>query len=253
MNTDLWNKMVEETMSYKVSVDTSESFDQFTDEAEQSTTVDLKDRFGVTYYIDLNETELSLRVESQTCLQTAIENHCSSNPAYFETSSFELAEVLADHYHQKRFRGLNLALNGPTEEDFLWWLKVKNENEFELIFGSGRSHSKNEICLGYLGDESIAFERFLRSEPLFTELGVKVDSQRNNRIQFSCFSSDTEGSYQLKALFETGEGLADIYESLGGNIDLTMHFYLREIAGLRKFWLNFCHELKNSTQNPLIH
>lgn len=263
MSTDLWNKMVEETLSYK-----PESHrDVFAGEAdhlspdeqknehsedEQNDKKNLKDCSGVVYFIDLFETEVSLRLEPKRCLQTSIDQLPANSFYFFETSSFELAEVIADHYHQKRFRGLNLFENGPQEEGFLWWLRNKND-DFELVIGCANGAPPSGVCLGFLGDENIAFERLLRSELLFSELGVKIKESKSNKIQFTAQTDLSEGLELCRKLFTTGEGLEQIYELLEGKMDLTMYFYLREVTVLRKFWLNFCHYLKKSTDNSLIH
>jgi len=255
MNTDLWNKMVEETMSYKKPNDSDDFLFADVESAnpdEQEDTQELKDSPGVLYFIDCNETEVSLRLEAHQCLKTAMTG-LQDSFYYFATKSFELAEVITDHFHQKRFRGLELFENGPTEEGFLWWLKANSEKEFELVFGRARGIPRQGICLGHLGDESIAFARFQRSESLFAELGMKILSKKSNRMQFISTSEDSEGIKQFRRLLEHGDGLEEIYELLNGQIELTMHFYLREMAELRKFWLNFCHQLKNSTEKPLIH
>ena len=253
MNTDLWNKMVEETMNYKKP--TKEQgwlFDEpipSSNESVSEVSNELPQGPGVTFLVDASETDICLRLESHDRLeQVQLTGQTPVN--YFETTSSELAQVLVDHYHLKRFRGLNLYESGPIEESYLWWLRSKEDHKFELVFGKA---GLNNQCLGYLGDESIAIERFLRSEELFSKLGMRLRSQKSNSIEFTARANNNDGYKLFSNLLQNGNGAKEIYEYFGGEMDLTMYFYLNEIATLRKFWLKFCHCLKNLTNKPIIH
>lgn len=258
MEGEIWDKMLNETLDEATRFSGQ---DPFTESKQVESIVE--NSTGLIYYIQKNSKDICLRLmvsknlsfdlskiqagDEKLLESLRIPLEALDEVFHFSTSYFELAEVIKEHLDLKRFSGTGIKQLGPYEEDNLWWLE-KRSNSFKInLYGNPRK-KQNLICLGALGDENIFLERFARSKNnFFNELGVDVQVDGDSIECKSLNKECDEGVELLQELFLQGSGVPSIYQSLNGNIDRTLYFYLKELAGLRSFWLNFCQNLKLST------
>lgn len=154
-----------------------------------------------------------------------------SSLLFFETEDLDLAEIICDQMGGRRFPLDEDSLCNLSDPGFSWWLS-EEEGGFRIYFKShGLNRAGRFIKLGPLGDRKIASRRFSELLAGLGDMGLE-DFYCDDKC-FGVFVEDEMNSTykDLYSLFKKGEG----YENLSGE-NLTLSFYLRELAFLRRFW-----------------
>jgi hypothetical protein len=158
--------------------------------------------------------------------------------AFYQTPNLGIAEILCDQIGKKRFPFEEELVCKISDPGFSWWFK-KTTDGFIVSFGAHRGEKEDgRFPVGPLGDRAIANAMMIRLKDF---LNPFID---RNRTQFS----DGHLSWSFKT---GGAGLRKTLEKLflqGVESDLasyipytsegrTLMLYLRELAHIRKFWI----------------
>lgn len=158
---------------------------------------------------------------------------------FFETNSMERAEIIIDQVANRRFPLDEDVLCNLSDPGFSWWMSLEN-GSFKIYFNShGLNRADRFMQLGPLGDGSIAALRFhqLRSslENLFPIHDFKISDKY---IHISTSALDSREFYRFQAIFTDGINDTDLEQfEFAGEKSRTIFYYLKEIADLRRFWL----------------
>lgn len=157
---------------------------------------------------------------------------------YFETKTFEVAEIIKDQMINRRFPIQEDAVCNISDPGFSWWMDI-TPGRFEIFF---KSHAINReekfLKLGPIGDAKVAAIRFNQAHALLrgsfplsefscTEKSFIVSSAKPDHLSFITFQN----------IFSLGEN-STLPENFPNNtIGKTLYYYFLEIATLRKFWI----------------
>ena len=164
---------------------------------------------------------------------------------YFMTEDYPMAETVADQLINRRFPRQEAMLCNLGDPGFSWWMNV-NEQSFNIYFQShGIERDDSLIQLGPLGDPMIAFRRLGRALSSFRQIfPVNEYSATDKSFEVSCTQVGNPGFEAFSRLFTHGEFIfEEVLDSFSGD-DLTLFLYLREIAALRRLWLQVQKELE---------
>lgn len=192
---------------------------------------------GVLYTIDKGAMTFSINSR----VVENIESEVQGDEKYFETEYLELANVIHDQIQGRRFplsESQYLNISDPCGS---WWI-VDNENSFTLAFNVLGDQDNGYIELGPLGDVKIAASRFSRLGGCIQELFPLNDVIVSKRkIQFNSERTDegelNENFVLFKEIFSQGLSPKYLYENISGSFAPTLYFYLHELAGMRRFWV----------------
>lgn len=157
---------------------------------------------------------------------------------FFETDTFEAAEVLSDQYFKRRLPLNEEMVCNLSDPGFSWWFCEK-EDGFLLSFKTTGFHdNKDLINLGPIGDRKIASQILRTCESYFSEV-LKQTEMSCSEKAFQVQSSEKDHLFlkELRDLFLKGEypsGLEKFFETKQNK---TLGLYFGELAVLRSFWI----------------
>lgn len=169
---------------------------------------------------------------------------------YFQTESYEGAEVLVDTMMSRRFPYQEDMICNISDPGFSWWGNF-SQTSFEIHFLSHQVERSGQLVrLGPVGDRKIAARRFKQFFLLF--------SQYINKENFVCtekvFSYSVEKMsgifFDLKNLFFMGV-FSETLKTLT-SLDKTLYYYLEELATARRFWLEVERKVKTESEQSSL-
>ncbi len=171
---------------------------------------------------------------SQKLKLTGDEDH--EHIGFFACKDLAIAETIYDQMINRRFPRQEAMLCNLSDPGFSWWMD-KGPLGFKVYFQShGIERDDSLLQLGPLGDPMIAARRLSRSLSYLKNLfPVNEFSATDKSFMVSTTPSAQAKMEKFFLLFETGEDSL-LSEDLIQN-DPTFSLYLREIAALRRFWL----------------
>lgn len=164
---------------------------------------------------------------------------------YFMTDDYPMAETVADQLINRRFPRQEAMLCNLSDPGFSWWMNLSSRG-FNIYFQShGIERDDSLIQLGPLGDPLIASRRLGRALSVFRQIfPVNEYSATDKFFEVSCTHEENPGFEAFCRLFTHGEfAFEELLERFSGD-DLTLFLYLREIAALRRLWLQVQKELE---------
>ena len=160
------------------------------------------------------------------------------------------AEVVHDQINNRRFPIFEESICNLSDPGFSWWLSPKNDG-FQISFTLS-VHAEGSTKLGPLGDHGLALKFFQKMEEIVQESGLVLNIQNEvNRVQFN--QGEEFILTELKDLFELGvigEGLTSFFSLMSKRVKEisqleTLWFYLKELAAMRRFWIQVEYDLGN--------
>lgn len=202
---------------------------------------------------NLQEVEKEIRNENPKLLKKLkVEAAPLEGLFYFETGSFELAEVIIDQMMNRRFPIEEDLLCNLSDPGFSWWMDILPEG-FDIYFSShGLGRAEKFTRLGPIGDSSIASMR-LNSAASLLHQSFPIRELSCDEKVFSIRPVSTEHfNYQiLKNLFYKGENPTKEEGFQGHDDGRTLYYFFKEIAILRKFWLEIEKKLQKRPSEML--
>lgn len=247
------NQMVQETMmNYSENFETQNTINE--EDLLVSTTV-FPPRPGILFYTRQTPTSRYIRpLISSNIKRSFLDILRSGNEddEFYQNRDYlrghaveypELAEVIADHFGNKHFPLFPDELNHLSGKDPSWWLH-EGENTLTLSFKTHSLNGKNEGCkIGPIGDLNIALKRFpILSKKLSPVLPLADFTLDDKSIQFE-FKEETDLMKDFKALLLLGNLSENLHDAFKRTLSHTYYYYLLELRGLRRFWIEF--EQKN--------
>lgn len=164
---------------------------------------------------------------------------------YFMTDDYPMAETVADQLINRRFPRQEAMLCNLSDPGFSWWMNIE-DNGFSIYFQShGIERDDSLIQLGPLGDPMIASRRLNRALSVLRQIfPVNEYCATDKFFQVSCTGHGHPGFEAFGRLFTHGEfAFEEVLDTFKGD-DLTLFLYLRELAALRRLWLQVQKELE---------
>ncbi len=165
---------------------------------------------------------------------------------FFSTTDIAMAETLFDHMINMRFPRQEAILCNLSDPGFSWWMD-KDSLNLKIYFQShGIERDDSLIQLGPLGDHLIAFRRLSRAHGLLRNyFPVNEYSATDKSFMISTTSDKQENFAAFQNIFISGEFVFhEILKDLKGE-EQTLFLYLRELAALRRFWINISQEIES--------
>ena len=158
--------------------------------------------------------------------------------SFFETGSYELAEILKDQMLNRRIPLREDLLLNMTDPSFYWWMKSW-PNGFQIYFKHPPfSDGEGPMRLGPLGDAKMAYVRLNQSRPLMAH-SFPVEDFSCDEKQFLISTKNPAhlNFHLLKNIFLRGENPTKITHYPKDSLGHTLFHYFQEIAMARKFWM----------------
>ena len=157
---------------------------------------------------------------------------------FFETETFELAQVISDELGNRRFPIQEDVLCNLSDPGFSWWMDV-GEDHFQIFYKShGLYRSENYIRLGPLGDHAIASGRFSQAETLFRRSFPVGDFAISDKGFSITTTSPEHSAFKiLRNIFLNGENDTDLKDFDLSEDARVLYLYFKERAALRSFWI----------------
>lgn len=161
-----------------------------------------------------------------------------NNIKFFVTDNLSQAEVLHEHFSNRRLPKDEDVLCNISDPGFSWWLDTEPGN-LKIYFKShGVECSTTFLKLGPLSDINIFKKRMRRLNEILETCTTDISIQENDSfLNVSCALSN-QLFKDLKGLLL--EGKLEMDSTLFGVVanDLTMSLYLKELSIVRQFWVN---------------
>ncbi len=158
-----------------------------------------------------------------------------SNIEFFETSSYEGAEILVDTMMNRRFPYQEDIVCNISDPGFSWWGNFSGTS-FQIYFLSHQVERSGELVrLGPIGDRRIAAKRFQQFLLLFSQYIQQEDFICTEKMLSYSVEKVSGSFFDLKNLFFLGEFSPTLKTLL--ELDKTLYYYFEELATARKFWL----------------
>lgn len=172
------------------------------------------------------------------------------NVKFFEVECYERAEVIVDQVFNKRFPMEEDVLCNISDPGFSWWYG-RFEDGFRVNFRSHKFICQGpRIKLGPIGDVVVAGVRFEKLKNHF-KYHLPISEVVINEKQFILKSSDGKHPilYELMNLFENG--VISPESALLCELDMTLKYYLLELADVRRFWIAIEQEINTGNKSLL--
>lgn len=173
--------------------------------------------------------------------QTDFESIC-----FFETTTFELAEVLREQIINRRFPHQEDAVCNISDPGFSWWMNVSDfENtedrlgRFEIFFRShGINRADKYIQLGPIGDGSVAALRLNQARTLLrSSFPISEFSCDDKSFSVASLKPDHLGFISFKNIFLQGVNNTKLENFPDNSLGRTLFYYFHELSIVRKFWI----------------
>lgn len=189
---------------------------------------------------DFNSKDYSkLRIEQKELL---------ADLRYFLCDSLEQAEVLHELFSNRRLPKDEDVLCNISDPGFSWWLDTQPGRCIIYFKSHGVECSQNYLKLGPLSDINVFRRRMNNLNSLLQShaMGMSI-YEDDSSLNFSVMGQQSSLFNAIKKLILKGELTEDgeLMEILRENI--TLRYYLKEIALVRRFWL-YIEEILNPNQ-----
>lgn len=161
------------------------------------------------------------------------------NILFFETKSFENAELLMDLVANKRFPYYDDGFYNIGDPNQFWWFEDRG-NSFAVYFTSQRREldpGTKLMKLGPIGDGDLAQLRWNKSLSFFKSLFPVSEFSCDDRSLIVGSTNNSINFDGLKKIFSCGDNFLDKISLEGVSITRTLYYYLQEISYARKFWI----------------
>lgn len=230
-------------------------FDLFTDDHDQIRNMLYPKSPGVIYRIDRGGSTFCLRGMPTTDIATSFDHYQKNETQvlkalrleafndehdvyFFETHSFELAQIVSDQYLKRRLPLNEEMVCNISDPGFSWWFCEK-EDGFLLSFKTTGFHDNLDLInLGPIGDRKVASLVLRECIDLFS-LVLKHTQLSCSEKAFQVQSEELGHLYliELRNLFLKGERAERLEQYFEKNQNKTLGFYFRELSVLRSFWI----------------
>jgi len=172
---------------------------------------------------------------------------------FFETKTFELAEVVREQIINRRFPHQEDAVCNISDPGFSWWMNVsdfQNSEEkngrFEIFFRShGINRADKYIQLGPIGDGSVAALRLNQARTLLrSSFPVSEFTCDEKSITVASLKPDHLGFISFKNIFLKGVNNTQLENFPDNSLGRTLYYYFHELAVVRKFWIEVKSKLR---------
>ncbi|NOT80909.1 MAG: hypothetical protein HOP07_18135 [Bacteriovoracaceae bacterium] len=166
--------------------------------------------------------------------------------SFFETKTFELAEVLREQIINRRFPHQEDAVCNISDPGFSWWMNVSDfENKedrlgrFEIFFRShGINRAEKYIQLGPIGDGSVAALRLNQARTLLrSSFPIGEFSCDDKSFSVASLKPDHLGFISFKNIFLEGVNNTKLENFPDNSLGRTLFYYFHELSIVRKFWI----------------
>ncbi len=227
------------------------------EEQEDAVEDDIPAAPGLFYWVDLGQNTFVLRAAPTRNLKETMDNLFDEDSDflgalriestedeslallnYYETETFEMAEIIRDQLSHRRLPYKEEQICNISDPGHTWWLHLE-EDKIKIYFRSyGFKDEKLLIKLGPIGDQKIAQIRFDQASEIMgsffpiseyscSDKGVVIGTEQPQNLHFKIF----------KDVFVNGEFDGQLKHFPKGKNSLTLYFYFKELAIIRKFWL----------------
>lgn len=157
---------------------------------------------------------------------------------YFETKTYEVAEMIKDQIINRRFPIQEDAVCNISDPGYSWWMDI-SPGRFEIFF---KSHAINReekfLKLGPIGDSKIATIRLNQAHALLrSSFPLSEYSCSEKSLVVACSKPDHSSFVSFQNIFAVGENNTVPENFPDNTIGKTLYCYFLEIATLRKFWI----------------
>ncbi len=166
-------------------------------------------------------------------------NSISDKIYFFETKTYEVAEMIKDQIINRRFPLQEDSVCNISDPGYSWWMDI-SPGRFEIFF---KSHAVNReekfLKLGPIGDAKIAMIRLNQAHALLrSAFPLSEYSCSEKSFAVSCSKPDHSSFIAFQNIFSRGENNSLPENFPENTIGKTLYCYFLEIATLRKFWID---------------
>jgi len=169
-----------------------------------------------------------------------------SKVCFFETKSYELAEVVREQIINRRFPHQEDAVCNISDPGFSWWMNVSdfvaNEDKsgrFEIFFRShGINRADKYIQLGPIGDGGVAALRLNQARTLLrSSFPISEFCCDEKSFSVASLKPDHLGFISFRNIFLEGINNTQLENFPDNSLGRTLYYYFHELAVVRKFWI----------------
>ncbi len=169
-----------------------------------------------------------------------------SQVSFFETRTYELAEVVREQIINRRFPHQEDAVCNISDPGFSWWMNVSDFNHddeklgrFEIFFRShGINRADKYIQLGPIGDGSVAALRLNQARTLLrSSFPISEFSCDDKSFTVASLKPDHLSFISFKNIFLQGINNTQLENFPDNSLGRTLYYYFHELAVVRKFWI----------------
>lgn len=157
---------------------------------------------------------------------------------YFETKTFEVAEIIKDQIINRRFPIQEDAVCNISDPGYSWWMDV-TPGRFEIHFKSNSiQRAEKFVKLGPVGDAKIAMLRLNQAHALLrSSFPLTEFSCTDKSLVVATSKPDHSSFLSFQNIFLHGENHTCPENFPDNSTGKTLYFYFLELATLRKFWI----------------
>lgn len=162
----------------------------------------------------------------------------NDNIFYFETKTFEVAEIIKDQIINRRFPIQEDAVCNISDPGYSWWMDV-TPGRFEIHFKSNSiQRAEKFVKLGPVGDSKIAMLRLNQAHALLrSSFPLTEFSCTDKSLVVATSKPDHSSFLSFQNIFLQGENHTCPENFPDNSTGKTLYFYFLELATLRKFWI----------------
>lgn len=157
---------------------------------------------------------------------------------YFETKTFEVAEIIKDQIINRRFPIQEDAVCNISDPGYSWWMDV-TPGRFEIHFKSNSiQRAEKFVKLGPVGDSKIAMLRLNQAHALLrSSFPLTEFSCTDKSLVVATSKPDHSSFLSFQNIFLNGDNHTCPENFPDNSTGKTLYFYFLELATLRKFWI----------------
>ncbi len=192
-------------------------------------------------YVEIARLDSTKRPILKLSIQDEISNVC-----FFETKTYELAEVVREQIINRRFPHQEDAVCNISDPGFSWWMNVSDfeacvdkSGRFEIFFRShGINRADKYIQLGPIGDGSVAALRLNQARTLLrSSFPISEFCCDDKSFSVASLKPDHLGFVSFKNIFLEGMNTTQLENFPDNSLGRTLYYYFHELAVVRKFWI----------------
>lgn len=157
---------------------------------------------------------------------------------YFETKTFEVAEIIKDQIINRRFPIQEDAVCNISDPGYSWWMDV-TPGRFEIHFKSNSiQRAEKFVKIGPVGDSKIAMLRLNQAHALLrSSFPLTEFSCTDKSLVVATSKPDHSSFLSFQNIFLNGDNHTCPENFPDNSTGKTLYFYFLELATLRKFWI----------------